>query len=264
MVYTNVLRNEVSDPNYENATFRARHGYKEEHAHDAPYRRNRDFKPVPYGSFKGILNYKHSEPFCLLKNMKDIPNEEHHILIAWGKAALKGGVVGAAFGYLYFVGGNTGPFEMNKLMAATGNRNWSGNSYRLLKNVLGRYAGLGAGLSLSYTWINFWLRHHDEANSRPKYLDHTIATTAISVVASAFAFKHPQHIFATGVFAILLISPITWYAYKTMKLGPGGKAANIFYENGTTKEEIERFRHQDMIENLGFVLRSEPGFGYHN
>ena len=75
MVFQNAIAQNITEPNYGNETFRARHGYKEEHTHDAPYRRNRDFKPVNYGSFKGMLNYRHSEPFCLLKNMKDLSRE---------------------------------------------------------------------------------------------------------------------------------------------------------------------------------------------
>ena len=75
MVFHNAIGQPVSDPNYGNETFRARHGYKEEHTHDPPYRRSRDFKPMTYGSFKGMLNYRHSEPYCLLKNMKDLSRE---------------------------------------------------------------------------------------------------------------------------------------------------------------------------------------------
>jgi hypothetical protein len=172
MVFTNAINNAASDPNYSNELFRARHGYKEEHAHDAPYRRNRDFKPVPYGSFKGMLNYRHTEPFCQLKNLKDIPNEDHHILISWSKAFLKGAAVGSVFGYLSFLAMPSGPFEMNKLMTAVGARDYSGRTYRLLKNVLGKGAMLGGGISLSYTLINYWLRHHDEASGRSTYMHH--------------------------------------------------------------------------------------------
>lgn len=64
MVFHNSVASGVSDPNYGNETFRARNGYKEEHTHDKPYRRSRDFKPVGYGSYRGILNYRHSEAYC--------------------------------------------------------------------------------------------------------------------------------------------------------------------------------------------------------
>jgi hypothetical protein len=59
--------------------FRATHGYKEEHQHDPPARRNRDFKAVAYGSAKGIPNFKHADPWMLFKNMKDLIHEEENI-----------------------------------------------------------------------------------------------------------------------------------------------------------------------------------------
>lgn len=130
MVYHNSRAQEVSNPAYGDETWRARHGYKEAHVHDAPYRRNRDFKPVPYGTFKGMPNYRHSEPYCLLKNMKDVVNEEHNHPIKWAKMSLKGAIVGSTFGYLYFIGGPTGQFEMQKLEAATGMRKFSGRYWR--------------------------------------------------------------------------------------------------------------------------------------
>jgi hypothetical protein len=110
--------------------FRARHGYKEAHTPNQPIRRNRDFRAMQYGSARGILNFRHSEPYCLLKNVQDIAREDHNIVIRWTKQALIGALWGAAGGMLYFTGGNTGNFEMNKLMAATGTRNYSGRLFR--------------------------------------------------------------------------------------------------------------------------------------
>ena len=130
MVFHNTITSYNGDPSYDNDMFRASHGYKERHQHDPPYRRSRDFKAVPYGTFRGMPNYRHTEPYCLLKNMKDLSRETHHHPIKWTKAALKGGLVGSMFGYLWFVGGPTPPFEMNKLMAATGTRDWSGRTFR--------------------------------------------------------------------------------------------------------------------------------------
>ena len=112
MVFHNHYQMLVGDPSYANETFRARHGFKETHAHDPPYRRNRDFKPVPYGTFRGMPNYKHSEPYCLLKNMKDLPREDHHHPIKWIKTSLKGMFVGSLLGYLHFLGGPVGSLEM--------------------------------------------------------------------------------------------------------------------------------------------------------
>lgn len=242
MVYHNAVSQVISNPAYDNETFRAKHGYKESHQHDPAYRRNRDFKPVPYGTFRGMPNYKHSEPYCLLKNMKDIANEDHHHPIKWIKTAMKGGLLGSVFGYMWFVGGPTGPFEMGKLMAATGNRPFSGRGTRMFKSVLGKYAFMGASLTLSYQLINDFLRHHDESNSRPKFFDHMIATTLIGTGIGALTFSHPLHVFCSGFFSMMMVTPLSWWFKNAARLNPN-RPSNIFYENDCTKEEIERFRH---------------------
>lgn len=130
MVYENVRRMQVSDSNYENEVFRAKHHYKELHQHDPPYRRNRDFKPVGYGSFKGMPNYKHSEPWALMKNAKDLLHEEHHHPIKWIKKFLAGAYAGVVFGYAWFLFKPQNGFAYKKLLAASGDRPWSGRSLR--------------------------------------------------------------------------------------------------------------------------------------
>jgi hypothetical protein len=72
MVFETSVKQPIVDSAYKNEVFRARKHYKEEHVHDPPLRRNRDFKPVNYGSFRGMLNFKHAEPFASLKNLKDL------------------------------------------------------------------------------------------------------------------------------------------------------------------------------------------------
>lgn len=150
MVYHDHVVQGVSNNAYANETFRARQGFKETHQHDPTFRRNRDFKPVGYGTFRGLPNYRHSEPYCLLKNMKDLPRQDHHHPIKYIKTFLTGATVGSVAGYMYFVGGPTGSFEMQKLLAAVGNRPFSGRGFRLMQNVLGKYALMGGSLLLSY------------------------------------------------------------------------------------------------------------------
>lgn len=129
MVYENVVHQPMAG-GYENEHFRAAHGYKDAHMHDPPQRRNRDFRPVSYGTFRGMPNYRHSEPFCLLKNMKDFANEEHNIGVRMSKSFLKGGFVGSVLGYLHFMGSTQGSFEMNKLANIIGPRKFTGGSLR--------------------------------------------------------------------------------------------------------------------------------------
>ena len=80
---------------------------------------------------------------------------------------------------------------MNKLLAASGNRVYSGKLVRLVRNVSGRYALLGASAFVSYQLtIDIW-RHHDEANSRPAFFDHALGCAVVGTGAGALIFSHP-------------------------------------------------------------------------
>jgi hypothetical protein len=61
-------------------------------------RRNRDFKALPYGTAGGMPNYRHAEPFCQLKNLKDLANEHHHFPTKFFKTFLTGAAIGVVFG----------------------------------------------------------------------------------------------------------------------------------------------------------------------
>ena len=146
----NVRPQTASDPNYDNETFRARHGYKELHVHNAPNRRSRDFKPMGYGALIGLPNFKNSEPFQLSKNMKDIWQENDSFGIKYFKTFLRGGLIGSVLGYSYFLVSPQGMIEAGKLEAAAGNRAWSGRLLRMLKSVCGRYALYGGVTFAAY------------------------------------------------------------------------------------------------------------------
>ena len=83
-----------------------------------------------HGTYIGIPNFRHSEPYMFLKNIKDVFNEDHNIGVRWTKVALNGFGWGSVLGYMYFIGAPAGQFEMSKLMAATGMRSFSGNGLR--------------------------------------------------------------------------------------------------------------------------------------
>lgn len=133
--------------------FRARHHFKEEHVHDPPYRKNRDFKAVNYGSFKGMPNYKHAEPFQLLKSLKDLSYEEHNHPIKWAKMFLKGAIMGGFLGYSWFLIKPLNPFVTKKLMNVVGDRNWSGRSVRFVREVISPYAMYGGLAALGYSLV---------------------------------------------------------------------------------------------------------------
>ena len=243
----NVIGTPISDPNYSNETFRARHHYKEEHCHNAPYRRSRDFKPIGYGSFNGLPNYKHSEPFALLKNIKEIYYEDHSFGIKFFKSFVRGALAGGVLGYAYFLGAPSGNLEMSKLAAAAGNKAYSGRAFRVFKSVAPRYGMLGGMVTMSYTILTHLMRHHDEGNPRPMIFDHYAATTLVTMGATAYVATHPFHIFVAGFSSLMIICPTSWWAMNQFRLNPM-RSPNIFYENNTTAEEVERFRMQDTIE----------------
>ena len=93
----------VPDPQYEDETWRARHGYKESHQHNPPSRRNRDFKAQPYGAAIGMPNYRHTSPYLLLKNLADFKHEEKHHPSRWIKSFMYGAVCGLVIGQIWFV-----------------------------------------------------------------------------------------------------------------------------------------------------------------
>jgi hypothetical protein len=47
-------------------------------------------------------NYRHAEPFCQLKNVKDLAAENHHFPTRWAKTFLYGATVGVVFGQAWF------------------------------------------------------------------------------------------------------------------------------------------------------------------
>jgi len=204
---------------FENEFFRARHGYKDAEAHDPPYRRSRDFKPVPYGSAKGILNYRHSEPFALLKNMRDLPRETHHFPITMSGHFLKGGLVGTVLGSMYFLAGPVGQLETEKVLSAAGSRAFSGKLFRILKQTGFRYFLMGGTALSGYHMLMWYMRHHDEANPRPIYIDHTIALTVLTTGASLFVAPRPWWVGITAFFSVAMLAPFSWWLLRRGTIG---------------------------------------------
>ena len=97
MVYwTSIHQQHKKDYGYGVEEYRVKHGFKEMHVHNAPPRKNKDFKPVLYGDFIGMLNFKLSEPWGLLRHLPDLMNEQHQKPIQWVKAFLRGAVIGTS------------------------------------------------------------------------------------------------------------------------------------------------------------------------
>ena len=100
---------------------------------------------------------------------------------------------------------------------------------------------MGAGLVVSYHVICDYLRHHDEANSRPRFMDHMIATTTIGTFIGAMKLGSPFHVACASFFSFALIGPTSWWLKLNFRINPV-RSPNIFYTNDCTPEEVERFR----------------------
>ena len=109
----------------------------------------------------------------------------------FAKSFLRGAVAGGILGFYWFIGAPVGQLELSKLHAAAGPRAYSGQAFRLFKNVAGRYAMLGGLATMSYTVLLHAFRHHDEGNPRPFIFDHYAATTAITIGGTALFCSHP-------------------------------------------------------------------------
>ena len=85
---------------------------------------------MPYGTYGGMPNYRHAEPFCQLKNLKDLVNEDHHFPTKYFKLFLAGAFTGIVYGSAWtFIRPMQG-FAVQKLMAHVGDREWTGRIAR--------------------------------------------------------------------------------------------------------------------------------------
>lgn len=130
MATHNTVKYTAPDPRYADETWRAKNHFKELHQHDSPLRRNRDFKPVPWGTARGMPNYRHSEPWLNMKNLYTLFEETHHHPTKWIKKATFGALTGFALGQLHFFNAPINGFAAQKLFAAIGERPWSGRLWR--------------------------------------------------------------------------------------------------------------------------------------
>ena len=134
--------------------------------------------------------------------------------------------------------------------------------FRILRNTTFRYF-LAGGVALSgYHYLMWYMRHHDEANPRPMIIDHTIATVAMTTGASLFLAPRPWWVGMTALFSTVMVAPFSWWLMRKATMGSGRRAPNIFYQNDVTEEEIERYRHQDAIEEAASRMKLEHGYGY--
>ena len=107
-----------------------------------------------------------------MKNAKDMVTESHHFPTVWAKhfgfGALSGVILGSAWHFISPANG----FAIQKLMAATGERHFSGRLMRLFKATAPTHAAWGGAAMLGYHLVIEFLRHHEHTNLRPMFIDH--------------------------------------------------------------------------------------------
>jgi hypothetical protein len=157
---------------YENETFRAKHGYKELRVHNAPERRSKDFKPALYGHFRGMLNFKHSQPWAISRHFKDLIEEDHQFAIRYIKEAIRGSIFGALAGLLYQVHTAFNIYSLKKLYLQASSAPFGWRSLTLFKGIYQKPALFGAGVFLMYQGLWDLFTHHRESLGIPDFITH--------------------------------------------------------------------------------------------
>jgi hypothetical protein len=82
-------------------------------------------------------------------------------------------------------------------------------------------------------------------------IDHTIAMTLIGGIGAACIGGGPKHMISGAIFSALTLGPIIyWLKLQGNAPGQMNRPANIFYTAEASKDEIERFTHEDQVEIL--------------
>ena len=125
-----------------------------------------------------------------------------------------------------------------------------------------RHCIYGGSLTLTYQILTEQLRHHDEANMRPQFIDHMVVTMLLGTFVGFVAMNSARGALQGLMVSTVLIGPGT---YWMKKVGLGSydcnRPANIYYQNDVTPEEVERIRMQDEAEALAWNMSIKPGYG---
>ena len=96
------------------------------------------------------------------------------------------------------------------------------------------------------------------------FFDHTLAMSLVGGFGGAcYAGGSPKHIATGALFFGATLGPIIyWLKLQGMRPGQMNRPTQIHYTDDCTKEEIERFRNQDVTEMLAHEMSARPGYGY--
>ena len=126
------------------------------------------------------------------------------------------------------------------------------------------HMGVGVASFLSYDLIIEFMRHHDETNLRPMFIDHLLAMSLIGMGGGFIAMNSVrgavQGLFFVGGFLGCLS-----YWLMTYGMRPFGSAHQggqlLYYDADVSKEEKERIEMLDQLDILSYNMSRRPGYG---
>ena len=249
-----------------NESYRVKYGFKELEIHNNPQRRNKDFKPMLYGDFIGMLNFKISEPWTLLRNLPDLVNEQSQLPIQWAKAAIKGGFIGFWYGTISLFNMEANSFVEKKLYLSTNKGPFSLGIFNYMAKYYTRPMGTGAGIFLSYRLAYDLFVHHSEAKEVPEMVTHFKIWGLLTPLLIAYLWK-PKYIIVGTVSTLMFVFPLFYWLKGGMRGEIGEKDQYYFYLDSVNKAERDKFEWQDKIEAIGLTRMNEFAYGdqrHHN
>lgn len=262
MVYwTSIDQPSKTAGQYSNESFRSRNGYKEMEVHNSPHRRNKDFKPVLYGDFIGMLNFKLSEPWALMRHFPDLVKEKHQKPIRWIRSVIAGGIIGFIAGVNYQFWALRNTFETRKLFIEAEKGAFNIKRITSTLSLYQRPVFMGSALFLSYNLLYDFFNHHKEALDRPDMWTHLKVWLVLSPLSTAVLLG-PGKILQGLAVSMLFMFPVFYGAKNYICGDVGGKHNYYFYQNSVSQAERDKFEHQDRIENIASTMRSNYGYSY--
>jgi hypothetical protein len=253
--WTSVPQSTIWNTNLHNETYRSKYGYKEMEVHNPPPRRNKDFKPALYGDYLGMPNYKMSYPYSLLKLAKDLWYERHNFTIQYIKAFILGSFGGALFGSTYFMLKDQQDFVAKKLYLTLDKGAFSFKHLKLQLNLLAPYALYGGLFFFAYTFLFNMFTMHREALGTPKCFTHAKVWALMSPIVAMACFG-PGYIVHGFVFGMLFLFPL-FYSLKNVADLNGTRVPHVYYQEGVSQAEKDKYEYQDRIETIAADIQHE-------
>ena len=269
MVYWTAIQNKGMslDSRHHNETFRARNHYKETHIHNAPKRKNKDFKPVLYGDFVGMLNFKLSEPFAMIRHIKDLFTETHHMPLNWIYNFIKGATLGGFAGIARAALDPTFSSLILKKMQYNETKNpFNLHVWKTFWPAMQRPSLITGTVFMGYNVLLDFFTHHREALNEPPIITH-MKVWAVLVPILTIYFNKYNNILAAYFYSAILLFPTFWAIRNVTR---GGNIFNkeiqndIYYTDGVSQAEKDLYRYQDEIESRGMELSTLKNYGYTN